>query len=314
MVRRYEEEKEERSGNLIYWLGVILIAVAWVFAFKLYFNNYENIHPDIAWASPGMSKNIATVEGVYLWDETPITAPIAGKVYFPHGKGPVRVAFGQVIAKIVGETSTKEIRAFQQGYFIAGSDSKEGNWRYSLIWPELKELPETNPVKMIEEGTAVEAQTVVGKLVPQPQQVRFIGLVGASSKIKPQLEDKRLHYMMDAGDTSSTADVSIFVEENGKIKFLVTLPAFAPELLLNRRGKIIVETGHENGAVVPQSAITTRHDKTGVFLVRGTRVIFKEVKGHKIENKRFLVTEGINIGDAIVEDAENTKEGRIQVW
>jgi len=314
MVRRYEAEEQERGGNFIYWFGIILIIMAWVFAFKLYFNNYENLHPDIAWAAPGMSRNTATAEGVYLWDETLLITPIAGKVYYPHGKGPVRVSFGQVVAKIVGETSTKEIRAFQQGYFIAGTDGKEGNWRYSLIWPDLKTVPDSVPVSMFEDGTVVGSKAAVGKLVPQPQEVRFIGLVDASSELKPQLERKQLRYMMDEEDTSSSADVSIYMEKEGKIKFLATLPCFRPEFLSDRRGKIVVETGHEDGAVVPQSAVGKLHDKTGVFLVRGTRVLFKEVKGHAIEDNRFLVTEGINIGDAVVENAQEAREGRIQVW
>lgn len=314
MVRRYEAEEEKRGSSFVYWLTIILIIMAWVFAFKLYFNNYENLHPDIAWAAPGMNRNIAEAEGVYLWDETLLVAPMAGKVYYPSGTGPVRVAFGQVVAKIVSETGAKEIRAFQQGYFVAGTDGKEGNWRYSLIWPELETLPEVPSVNMIEEGTAVMEKDAVGKLVPQPQDLRFIGLVESETKLKKQLEKKELKYMMDKEDTPAPADVDISAEANGKIKFLAILPCFNADLLLNRRGKIVVETGHEDGAVVPAASVTARHGKTGVFVVQGTRIYFKEIEGHAIEDNRYLVTKGISIGDAVVEDAENAKEGRIQIW
>jgi len=314
MVRRYEAEEEKRGSSFVYWLAIILIIMAWAFAFKIYFSSYENLHPDIAWAAPGMNRNIAEADGVYLWDETVLAAPIAGKVYYPKGKGPVRVAFGETVAKIVSETAVKEIRAFQQGYFVAGTDGKEGNWRYSLIWPDLEKLPEVASVNIIEEGSPVMEKDLVGKLVPQPQELRFIGLVESSTKMKKQLEKKELRYMMDKEDTPAPATVDISAETGDKIKFLAKIPCFNAELLLNRRGKIIVETGHEEGSVVPVTAVTTRHGKPGVFLVKGTRVVFQEIEGHEIEDNRYLVTDGVIVGEAIVENAENAKEGRIQIW
>jgi len=119
---------------------------------------------------------------------------------------------------------------------------------------------------------------------------------------------------MDKEDTPAPATVDISAETGDKIKFLAKIPCFNAELLLNRRGKIIVETGHEEGSVVPVTAVTTRHGKPGVFLVKGTRVVFQEIEGHEIEDNRYLVTDGVIVGEAIVENAENAKEGRIQIW
>lgn len=316
MVRKYDIEEADRGRSFTYWLAVVLIVMAWVGAFKLYFSSYENQHPDIAWASPGMNRQTETADGVYLWEETVFKAPAAGKVYYPQGVGPVRVSSGQAVAKIVTESGAeKYIRAFQQGYFIAGTDGQENNWRYSLIWTELKDaLPKTQPVTMHANGDTVAQNAPIGKLIPQPQTLRIIGLAKADSAVAKQLNDKKLKLMMDAEDTPTAAEVSISVKTGDKVKFLVLLPWFDLNAVSDRSGKITIESGHAEGAFVPRSAVIERHGKQGVYLVRGTRVVFRAVKGENVAGNKFLVTEGISAGDAVVEDAENSKEGRIQIW
>lgn len=314
MVRKYETQEQERKTRPTYWVTVLLIIMLWIIAFKMYFVNYENMHPNLTWAAPGMSQTTEKADGVYLWEETVLASPLAGKVYYPCGTGPVRVATGQIVAKIATETSGIEIRAFQQGYFIAGTDGQEGKWRYSLLWPDLKTLPDTKPVKMHQNGDPVQQGEPVGKLIPQPQTLRFIGLVPATENLKRQTDKNRIRLMMDEADTSSPAEISVSMKEGGNIKFLISLPWFTPAVLKNRRGALVIEKGNEDGAVIPASALTKRHGKNGVFLVRGTRVFFREVEGHPLKDGRFIVTKGINIGDALVEDAGSAKEGRIQIW
>ena len=49
-------------------------------------------------------------------------------------------------------------------------------------------------------------------------------------------------------------------------------------------------------------------------MVRGSRVVFASVKGKNVANNMFIITEGVSVGDAIVEDASTAREGRIQLW
>jgi len=65
---------------------------------------------------------------------------------------------------------------------------------------------------------------------------------------------------------------------------------------------------------VPNSAILRKDDRSGVYLVRGTRVVFVPVEGKPADNGKFIITKGISVGDAIVEDASTAREGRIQLW
>ncbi len=49
-------------------------------------------------------------------------------------------------------------------------------------------------------------------------------------------------------------------------------------------------------------------------MVRGARVVFVPVEGKKLANNKFLVTKGIPVGDAVVEEGAAAREGRIQLW
>ena len=79
MVRKYVPEKKNRAFSITYWLGVLVIIVLWVWAFKLYFDRYEYLHPDITWATPGIDTQLVRVRGFLLWKENVIRAPARGR-------------------------------------------------------------------------------------------------------------------------------------------------------------------------------------------------------------------------------------------
>ena len=121
MVRKYVPEKKSRARSVTYWLGVVVIAVLWGWAFKLYFDRYEYLHPAITWATPGIDTQLVRVRGLLLWRENIIRAPASGTCVYPLGRGPVRVPRGAVIARVGG----RDVKAAQQGYFVAGRDRRE---------------------------------------------------------------------------------------------------------------------------------------------------------------------------------------------
>ena len=89
MVRRFEREGPRRFRPM-YWLMVVLVIVLWIWAFKLYFDRYEYLHPEITWAVPGIDVELARISGILLWKEVAVRAPAEGIVTYPQGTGPVR--------------------------------------------------------------------------------------------------------------------------------------------------------------------------------------------------------------------------------
>ena len=279
MVRKYVPEKKNRAFSITYWLGVLVIIVLWVWAFKLYFDRYEYLHPDITWATPGIDTQLVRVRGFLLWKENVIRAPASGVCVYPLGKGPVRVPRGAVVARVGG----REVKAYQQGYFVAGKDGRENGWRYSTLWhAKRSEFTKESKLRYFGDGAQVARGQMIGK--------------------------------MDAEDTISDAEVRVTRKDGKLTKFALAMPWFPPEMLMSRSYELIVDAGQTRGAMIPQSALLEKGGKKGVYMIRGARVVFAPVSGKTLNGGMFLVTKGISVGDAVVEDAASAREGRIQLW
>ena len=313
MVRRFEPEGSRRFRPL-YWLMVFVVVILWIWAFKLYFDRYEYLHPDITWAIPGIDVELVKVQGILLWKEVPIQASSEGIVAYPQGTGPVRVARGSVVARITSGSKSFDVKAYQQGYFVAALDGMEQTWRYSELWPGFQPLHEPRPLARLKDGLLVGKGQPVGKLIEQPQELRFIGYSAIAGNMAEQVKSKRLKVKMDGVDTVSSAEIRVTNKTGKKIKFYVTLPWFQPEAVLSRKYTLIIEAGRTEGALVPRTAIIEQDGKSGIFMVRGSRVVFTPVKGKNVDNNMFIITQGVSVGDAIVEDASTAREGRIQLW
>lgn len=311
MVRRYTPEEKKRSFRITYWLGVAAIIALWIWGFKSYFSRYEYLHPNITWAAPGIEVNVIKVNGLLLWNETVLKAPVPGAVSFPLGKGPVRVARGAVVARVGG----REIKANRQGYFVAGSDGQEGKWRYPILWQENADFfKKSVKLRFAADNTAALRGDIIGKLIEQPQSLRFLGYMTPAGDAEEQIKRKRFRVRMDLDDTVSMADIRVTQKAGSLTKICVTMPWFQPDLVISRNYTLTIDAGLTKGALVPMSAIVKKDGTNGVYLVRGARVIFTPVEGIVTENNKFLTTKGISVGDAIVENAEEAREGRIQLW
>lgn len=313
MVRRFEPE-ENRSFRPLYWIAVIAVIVLWIWAFKMYLDRYEYLHPDITWAVPGVDTKLIKINGVLLWKEVPVIADREGIVSYPQGTGPVRVGRGAVIARITSGAMVKDIKAYQQGYFIAGVDGLESSWRYSEIWPGIESLPEPRAMVKMKDGMLTGRGQPVGKIIEQPQELRFVGCAEATEDILKQIKNKRLKVKMDESDTGSFADIRVSMRTGHKVRLYVTLPWFRAEDIRSRKYTLVAETGRTEGAMVPESALLERDGKQGVYMIRGSRVVFTPVEGKRVSNGKFLVTKGLSVGDAVVEDAASAREGRVQLW
>ncbi len=314
-MRPRAPEKRGRPGyKILYGLVVCVILGGWAYAFRSYFDHYDSLHPDITWAVPWVQVDVIRANGVFLWNETPLFANRAGAVQYPNGRGPYRVAKGAVVARIISGSGAWNITAPVEGYFVAGMDGHEDDWRYSSLWPGMNELPAVPPLRMIEEGAKLKQGDPVGKLVPQPQELRFIGYADLTGNLEEKLAVGRIMVMMDEEDTPSRADVRVYEVLRHRAKLYVNLPWFPPEMLLSRNYSLLIETGEASGVAVPESAVTMRGKRRGVFVLRGSEAFFSPVQGRVVDGGRFMVTEGLKLGDAVIVNGQNAREGRVKLW
>jgi len=316
---RKERGNTQRSGTgtayrIFYGLILLIITCVWIYAFRAYFAHYDSLHPEIAWATPWVQVDIIPMDGVLLWDEEVLTAPRDGTVKYPFGRGPIRVPRGVTVAQVSSGSAASEIKSQSDGYFVAGLDGSEENWRYPLLWPGINELPEPAPLKMINDGASVRRGEKIGKIVPQPQELRMIGYVDLTEEMKACLNANRVMAKMDMLDTSSRAFVRVFETYGHRAKVYINIPWFPPQVLMSRKYRLLTETGEMSGVAIPESAVGIKDGRIGAYILRGSDSSFVEVKGRPIDGSRFLVTEGLKLGDAVIVDAYGAREGRVQIW
>jgi hypothetical protein len=295
-------------------LAVTGIAVLWVYGFRSYFAHYDSLHPEITWALPWVHVDSITAKGVFLWNEITLAAPRAGAVRYPSGAGPVRVPKGAIVARVGSGSSFSDVKAPREGYFIAGLDGVEGGWRYAAIWPGENELPQVKPVSMKKDGETVGKGAPVGKIIPQPQDLRFVGYADMTGNLEKNLASNEVMVKMDALDTPSKAHVRVYEKIGHRAKMYLTAPWFPPDVLISRNYELIIEAGSMAGVTVPESSVVIRDGARGVFVLRGTESVFTKVEGRYIGGSKFLVTKGMRLGDAVIIDGHSAREGRVQLW
>ncbi|MDR1580904.1 MAG: efflux RND transporter periplasmic adaptor subunit [Synergistaceae bacterium] len=312
-----KESPKRTAYRIFYGFFVILIVAVWIYAFKFYFGYYDSVHPKITWASPWVQTDIVPVDGLLVWDESVLTSPRDGTVKYPLGTGPVRVPKGATVARVSSGSSASDIKSSQEGYFVAGLDGSEGDWKYSEIWRNTEQYdPKT--VKMSKDGAKVRNGSPIGKLVNQPQTLRLMASVYLTEGMKKELSSKTVKVKMDTLDTPSQAEVDVYdPEESGtSAKVLLKLPWFPPRVLMSRKYRLLVQTGETSGIAIPEAAVTVKDGKRGVYVLKGAESVFTEIiEGRVIDASKFLVISAdLKFGDAVIAEAEDAREGRVRLW
>jgi hypothetical protein len=306
--------KAKLGYRILYCIAVTAIAVLWVYALKSYFEQYDSLHPEITWALPWVQVDSITAGGVFLWNEASLAAPRDGAVRYPNGSGPLRVAKGEVVARVVSGQSAWDVKAPREGYFVAGVDGWEGKWRYASLWPGENELPEAEPVKVIGDGASVKSGAPVGKIIYQPQDLRFIGYADMAGNLEKNLASNEVMVKMDPLDTPSRAYVRVYQKVGHRVKMYLTMPWFPPEAALSRNYDLIIEAGSMTGVSIPESSIVIRDGFRGAFVLNGSEARFTRVDGRLIGGAKFLATKGIKLGDAVIVNGGAAREGRVKLW
>lgn len=299
---------------MIYFICVGIMAVVWIWAYRAYFSYYHSTHPTIVWATPWHSSGAEVSDGVLIWDEKLIVTKWSGTVTYTGGERPSKVPRGHVVARVKSGGKVYDVKAPEDGYFVPGTDGLEGEWRYSRMWLGSDALPEAPAVRVIKSGASVAGGGVIGKMIQLPQDLRFIGYVRTTHAMEKMLETGYVAVRMDRDDSPTRTKLRVSQKYGDRIKICVNVPWFPPELAMTRSYGLIVSSGTVEGVSVPESAVTLRDGRTGVFVLHGDKSVFTPIDGRVVEDGRFLVTSGLRLGDAVLEDGDSAVEGRVSLW
>lgn len=295
--------------NIFYYGATLIIAVAVVKGYLFWWDHYKMQHPEVVQAAVMGYVEELPLDGVLVWDEQVLTAPRDGVLTYPSPR-PRRVSKGEAVAAVDGAA----VKADTPGYFIPALDGQEGKWVYSKLWPGVSQFPAFERAKPIENGKRLRAGEPVGKLIPQPQELRCIAYLDRTASLEREIKRDFIDIRMEANGKIQRAAIRASSSMGQKIKVYLTLPFFPPSFLTTRAFSCSVLTGERRGVSVPDTAVVLRGGKLGVLLVQGSMTEFTEIDGFPVDEYSFFVTKGVMPGNVVVRHADRVKEGVVMLW
>ena len=307
--RRKPHKKIKTSGAFSFIVVVFVISVFWILAFKWQMAEYYEERPDIYWTVPSVYYQTVPCRGILFWKEKLLSAPASGKIRYPLGRGPVRVAKGDTVAIVAGSA----LKVDEPGYFVAGLDGYEGKMKYGELWNREKLEFAKAKFQYFGEGILVNQGTTVGKLVLSLLGTRFIGTIDLTPSIAEQIKKDYIYVKDDNTNSYDKATVRADLDDGkGSNRLYIDLPFFRLKDVTNRVVTLQVDAGKETGATFPVCCIVKKNGKLGVLRVRSQSATFTQVEGIYIKGEKFLASKGVEAGQPIVLHPEATREGRVK--
>jgi hypothetical protein len=313
--RRRSRGRRRRSSDwsflkkTIYYTIIVLLVIGVVEAYILWLDNYNMLHPEVVAATAMGYVEELPLDGVLIWDERVVAAPRAGVVTYP-SPFPRRVSKGEPVAAIDGVA----VKADVTGYFSPILDGQEGTWLYSKLWPDFSQFPPLKTPELLEEGSHLNKGEPLGKLVPQPQDLRCIAYLDKTLSLEQDIKRGFIEIKTEPAGKSRQAEVRTSAEKGQKVKVYITLPFFPPEILETRAFSCSVLTGNRQGVAVPHSAVMLRGGELGVLMVQGSITEFIQIEGFPADEDNFFIMKGVVPGNVVVLHADKVKEGVVRLW
>lgn len=299
--------------RFLYFFLILVIAVGVVYTYFLWWERRESLNPDVVSAVPYVHTDRIPVRAALLWREEMVLSRWSGAATFP-SLVPRRVAKGETIAVINASSGKMAVKAEKTGYFVPGLDGAEGEWTYAAFWNGMAPLPSPSRVQFFAAGALVEKGRPVGKLIPQPQDLRCILYADVTPSLERDIRAGFVRVKTKETEWPAKAEVRVARFLESKVKLYLTLPFFPASVTASREINLLLEAGDRSGVSIPESAVFFREGRLGVLLVDGNMVHFQAVRGIPVEGGRFFITEGLKPGNIVVLHAQNGKEGKIRLW
>lgn len=299
--------------RVLYFTVILGVVLGTVRLYTLWWSRHESLNPEVVSAAPYVYTERLPVRGVLFWQEELLLSRWTGKVTFPSTE-PRRVAKGETVAVVDGSSGKMAVKSPRVGYFVPGLDGAEGRWNYSSFWSDRTSLPEVPSFKPIAPGSVVKKGEPVGKMIHQPQELRGIFYADATPALLRDAQAGFVRVRLREKEWPQRVDIRVSEVMGPTMRLYLTLPFFSPSMTTTRALSMVLEGREQLGVAVPESAVTYRSGKLGVYLVEGNMARFHTVEGLPVEEGYFFVTAGLKSGNVVVLDAQKGREGKIRLW
>jgi len=294
--------------KLFYFAVIAALALGVGRGYFLWLRYYNATHPKIVQATAIDYIEELPLEGVLLWDEEVVKAPWDGVVTYV-SLLPRRVAKGEPVAAIDGSP----VKAEAAGYFLPALDGEEGQWTYTRLWQGVSLFPSVKPATKASNGVRVNKGMPLGKLTPQPQDLRCIAYLDKTLPLEDDVKNGFVNIKTDSEGKKQKAAVRAVADVGRKYKIYLTLPFFTPEILMSRAFSCTVVTENRQGISVPITSVLAMDGKQGVLSVKGGVLHFTAVEGIPMDEDSFFVTKGLAAGDVVILHAVKNNPGDVVI-
>ncbi|NLB83395.1 MAG: hypothetical protein GX791_04030 [Synergistaceae bacterium] len=299
--------------RFFYFTVILAVAAGTVKVYFLWWEHQMLLNPEVVSAVPYTHAERIPVRGILIWREAIVSSKWSGRVTYPSLQ-PRRVRKGETLAVVESSKGKMAIQAEDMGYFLPALDGAEGKWAYKDFWNDLSPLPRAPLAEFFPQGRTVERGQAVGKLIPQPQDLRCVLYADVAPSHEQDIRRGFVRLKRKDLGWPQKVDVRVSRFHGRTVKLYVTLPFFPAEIIQSRELDLLLESEEKTGISVPETAVIHQEGKQGVLQVEGNMVRFQEIRGMPVEQGRFFVTSGLTPGNLVVRSAQSAREGKIQIW
>ncbi len=290
-------------------IGIIFFLVVWISGYFFY-SRIENASqpPKVATLKVKLTKieQSVSTEALLFSREVPVISPAAGKVQWLKRERE-RVRKGAPIARAGG----KILLAKGAGILLHSVDEVTGVWDFETAWQKGWITPPVGRPMVFNDGDFVKKGVPIGRIF---DNIFFYILVRLKKDdFSPRWYDRRrITIAFPHLKREEKAKLVKIKPEGRYVDMLLRLVGW-DELCGLRCLKIKLIKRKLRGAVIPANAIIIKEGKSGVYLVKGGRVFFKEIRFKNLSSA-VAITPDLKEGDRIVVEPDRVKEGMFIRW
>ncbi|MDK2871226.1 MAG: hypothetical protein PWQ16_578 [bacterium] len=235
-----------------------------------------------------------------------VVSPASGKVEWIKGNGD-RVRRGSVVAKVGG----KVVLAESSGILLHGIDELSGIWNLESVWQEGKLTPFFGESKVIRNGTRVEAGLPIGE-IRDNLLIRLVLELKREDFYADWLDKKRISIFFPSFGREEESTLEDVKPVGNKLLLLLSFTGW-DDIVKFRTVDVRLVKRKFMGAIIPVNAIIIKEGKSGVYMVRGGRVFFREIKFRELSSA-LAVTSDLKEGERIVIEPDKVSGGAFIRW
>ncbi|MCS7233094.1 MAG: hypothetical protein NZ900_03155 [Synergistetes bacterium] len=290
---------------IVILFSVIIVISACIFYFRV---ESASQPPKISTLSVKLEKMEEFIEAkAFVFCEgSLLVSPSSGKVTWLKKDGE-RVKKGSIVAKV----GDRDVLAGESGILLYGVDDLSGIWKLEDAWERgIINIP-SGKIRLIEDGSIVKAGSPIGEI----RDNLFINLF---LRVKKEdfdarwLEKRKISLVFPSFKREVLSKLVDIKVVEGDLFVILSLVGW-DELVRLRSVDVRLIKRKLTGAVIPINAIIIKDGKSGVYMVKGGRVFFKEIKFKELSSA-LAITSDLKDGDRIVVEPDKVSEGAFVRW